>query len=447
MATRSLERQLWRRLAVVTLPGLLVVTLLVLSDEDASRARWLIPLIVLGCSALAALWVMSGVRYPLRTLSNQIAAMREGDYSLRVRGASAGDSLGELVRELNGLGEFLRRSRLEGMEKAALLRTVMREINVAIFTFTEDQRLQLVNRAGEELLGRPVEQLLGKTAADIGLDDCLEGEGVSLVDRGFGGRMGRWEIRRSSFREEGQPHQLVVIADLSRALREEERVAWKRLIRVMGHEINNSLAPIKSITGSLERILARDPRPADWEEDLRGGLSVIHARSESLARFMEAYSRLARLPQPNLRQMAVGDWVNRVARLERRLEVTMRPGPDVEIRADPDQLDQVLINLVRNAVDAATADRDDATRAEVSVEWSVNGSNVLVRVTDNGPGLPESANLFVPFFTTKPGGSGIGLALSRQIVEAHEGTLTLENNPAPGTGVNAVLALPLSAGS
>jgi signal transduction histidine kinase len=228
------------------------------------------------------------------------------------------------------------------------------------------------------------------------------------------------------------------VTDLTRPLREEELKAWQRLVRVLGHELNNSLAPIKSIAGSLESILARQPRAEDWEDDMSRGLAVIASRCESLNRFMGAYARLARLPQPTLAPVGVSDLVRRVVGLETRLAPKLLPGPDVTIRADADQLEQLLINVIRNAADASLE-----TGGGVRVGWGRENSHLIVWVRDEGPGLPNTANLFVPFFTTKPTGSGIGLVLSRQIAEAHGGTLTLQN-AADGPGCEARLTLPVS---
>jgi signal transduction histidine kinase len=244
-------------------------------------------------------------------------------------------------------------------------------------------------------------------------------------------------MRRSTFRESGMPHHLLVLTDLSRPLREEERQAWQRLIRVLGHELNNSLAPIKSMAGTLEKILDRQPRPEDWEGDVRQGLGVIEARAAALTRFMEAYARLARLPSPKLQPVEAGALVRRVAGLERRAAINLLPGPELTVRADADQLEQLLINLLRNAVDAALE-----TGGGVSVSWTRQGDQLEVRIQDEGPGLANTTNLFVPFFTTKPAGSGIGLVLSRQIAEAHGGSLTLENRK-DRTGCEARLHLPL----
>src|SRR6185503_14028947 len=171
--------------------------------------------------------------------------------------------------------------------------------------------------------------------------------------------------------------------------------------------------------------------------DLRKGLTVIANRSESLSRFMAAYARLARLPRPTFRPVNVGAWVRRVAGLETRRKVEVVPGPDLTISADGDQLDQLLINLVSNAVDAA-----NETGGGVRVGWNASGSQLEVWVEDDGPGIRETSNLFVPFFTTKPQGSGIGLVLSRQIAEAHGGSMVLENR-AGANGCVARLKLPV----
>jgi nitrogen fixation/metabolism regulation signal transduction histidine kinase len=339
-----------------------------------------------------------------------------------------------VVQEVNAIGEVLREQRLGAVEAAALLHRVVEEVDVAVFAFDEMDRLRLVNRAAELLLAEPAERLLGQGAEDLGLADLLNGEVSRLQSRTFPGGPGRWEIRRSTFRESGLPHRLLVISDLSLTLREEERQAWKRLIRVLGHELNNSLAPIRSMASTMNILLEK--QPADWQEDMRSGLDIIANRSDALIRFMAAYARMAKLPPPRLAPLELAPLIRRVAALETRLPVFVENGPPLLLNADADQIEQLLINLVRNAVDAATM-----THGTVGIGWRVNNSWVEVRVEDEGPGISNIDNLFVPFYTTKPEGSGIGLALSRQIAEAHGGTLTLENRK-EGRGGEALLRLP-----
>jgi two-component system nitrogen regulation sensor histidine kinase NtrY len=406
--------------------------------DYSGKAEWTLGLFVVGGWMITALVLRERVVRPLQTLSNMLAALREGDYSIRARGADREDALGLAFLESNLLGETLRTQRLGAMEATALLRTVMSEIDVAVFAFDEANRVRLVNRAGERLLRQPVERLLGRTAEQVGLSAGLQGPSPRTMDVTFPGGAGRWEVRRGSFRQDGRPHTLLVLADVSKTLREEELQAWQRLVRVLSHEINNSLAPIKSITGSLSSLLDRDPRPADAEDDLRRGLSVIGGRSEALVRFMSAYARLARLPAPHRASLDVGTWVRRVAALETRMPVTVVEGPATTLLVDGDQLDQLLINLVRNAADASLE-----THGSVHIRWGAQGDVLSVIVEDEGHGIASSSNLFVPFFTTKPNGSGIGLVLSRQIAEAHGGSLSLDNR-VEGSGCIATLRLEAS---
>lgn len=419
------------------LPASVVALVLLWRGGYSPKVFWTLSALIL-CSWLgSALALREQVTRPLQTISNLLAALREGDYSIRARGAKQHDALGEVILEVNTLGETLRTQRLGALEATTLLRTVMAEIDVAIFAFDEDERLRLVNRAGERLLQEPGERLNGMSASELKLADFLHGETRRIVEVEFPAGRGRWEVRRSLFRERGLPHQLLVVENLSRALREEERLAWQRLVRVLGHELNNSLTPIKSIAGSLENLLGREPKPPDWQDDVQHGLSVIAKRSESLSRFMSAYARLARLPAPVFKTVDVAALIRRVAGLETRLSVALEDGPELSIEADEDQLEQLLINLLRNAVDAALE-----TGGGVFLTWRQASGALEILIKDEGPGLSNTSNLFVPFFTTKPNGSGIGLVLSRQIAEAHGGTLTLQERQ-HAHGCEARLTLPL----
>ena len=406
------------------LPGSLVALIFLwLRDPTPSaKAQWTLTVLIVGLWLGFAMAVRDRVVFPLQTLSNLLSALREGDFSVRGRAGAFDDALGEVMREVNSLGGTLREQRLGALEATTLLRTVMSEIDVAVFAFDHERKLRLVNRAGERLLAAPAERVLGASAEELHLETCLQGEPQQTLQMTFPGAAGRWGLRRSTVREHGLPLQLLVVADLTLPLRQQELQAWQRLVRVLGHELNNSLTPIKSIAGSLGSLLTRRPLPTDWEDDMRRGLTVISTRSEALSRFIGAYARLAKLPPPQLESMEIRAWVQRVVSLETRLGVGVRPGPDIFIKGDPDQLEQVLINLLRNAADASLT-----TGGGVQIGWTRNGSHLEVAIDDEGPGISNTTNLFVPFFTTKPGGSGIGLVLSRQIAEAHGGTLVLEN--------------------
>lgn len=440
----------WRRIRRLLLisgaiPSLIALLLIwgapgVVSSSPA--VRWTLTLIVVLAWLGLGSFVLDRLTERLRTFGNLVAALREHDYTVRAAGARADDPLGEIAAELNELAGELRDRRLVRHESEALLETVLAQIDAAIFAFDDRERLRLVNVAGARLLSREPARLIGVSARALGLAGLLQGDTPRVEAFSLPGRPARCEIRRTVFRQDGRPHQLVVVNDLSRTLAAEERLAWKRLLQVLRHEINNSLAPIRSISATLRAKLARTPRPPDVERDLADGLGVIGSRAESLERLTTAYAKLTRLPAPRPTAVDLRATVQRVVALEHRAPVELTGGPAVEVMADPDQLEQVLINLVANAVDAA-----NETDGGVRVGWSpvaADRREVELTIEDDGPGLADSENLFVPFFTTKPEGSGIGLVLSRQIVEAHGGQLELENRT-DGRGCRARLRLPLPA--
>ncbi|MDX2178704.1 MAG: ATP-binding protein [Bryobacteraceae bacterium] len=424
------ERRVYLIALLGGLPGLIAALLLLWVGGYSSKVIWTVAILVGGVLLACASSVRERVVNPLRTIANLLEAMREGDYSIRARHARGGDALGEVMQQVNVIGATLRAQRLGALEATALLRKVMEEIDVAVFTFDTERRLKFVNRAGERLLNIPAERALDRDLESLGLAAVLGARGAA-VDHAFPGASGRWSVSRTSFREEGKPLELLVLSDVSRALREEELAAWQRIVRVLGHELNNSLAPIKSLAGSMSATLREEPLPPDWRDDLRRGLAIIESRSDGLARFLAAYAQLARLPAPSKSRFALRPLVAHVAHLETRAPVEAY-GDDVAIVADAAQIEQALINLVRNAVDAGPP---------VRVVWRTLPGLIEIRVTDHGPGVAGATNLFVPFFTTKPGGTGIGLALARQIAEAHGGSLTLADR-GTGPGAEAKLLLP-----
>jgi two-component system nitrogen regulation sensor histidine kinase NtrY len=439
------ERRIQLLALAAGFPGSLLALILLWTGTFSSSTVWTLTFLIFSLWLGFALSLQHRVVFSLQTLSNLLAALREEDFSLRARGARSDGAMGEVMIEVNALSETLRQQRLGAMEATALLRTAMEEIDLAIFTFDHESKLRLVNRAGERLMSRPAERLLGFTAEELGLAPCLQGDPARTMELSFPGGSGRWGLRRGTFRQGGLPHHLVVLSDLSRTLRDEERKAWQRLIRVLGHELNNSLAPIQSVAQGLESGLITAAKSPELQsgssaailDDLRQGLSIIRSRTEALGRFMAAYAQLARLPQPKLLPVKVSEWICRTVKLEPRVKVEVVIGPEVVISADADQLEQLLINLIRNAADATLE-----TGGGVRVGWSRHGSQLEVWVEDDGLGLPQTTNLFVPFFTTKQGGSGIGLVLSRQITEAHGGELSLTNRT-DARGCEARLRLPV----
>ena len=442
---RSVVRRAWMHCVLLGLPAIVLGAVWMYESRIG-----LAPALLLGGCLLVYLLVVAaalieGLIRPLQTLSNVVSSLREGDYSFRARGAQAPDSLGELAAEVNALADLLQRQRVRSLEATALLARILEVMHAPLFAFDREDTLQLVNNAGLKLLGLPNARCFGRGAKELGLEELLRAPDQSIHSFHENGKaqtgMARWLLRKANFRQEGAPHTLLLLADVSVPLQEEEKTAWKRLIRVLGHELSNSLAPIKSIAGSLlERLESLEGSEATMN-DFRRGLGVVGTRADSLHRFVQSYRQLAQLPPPELRPVALGELLGRVVLMEQRVAVEVDEGPTVVVRADPDQLEQMFINLVANAADASLA----RSAQSVRLSWKVDAGSVVVTIEDRGLGIANAENLFVPFYTTKPSGSGVGLALAQQIARAHGGEIQLVNRE-DGDGARASIRLPLGEG-
>ena len=434
--TVSAVRRAWLYCLFLTLPGFIFAGILLYQQHTTAGPATLAIVCLLIYLLLIASSLLEGLVRPLQTLSNVISSLREGDYSFRARGAGTADAYGELAGEVNALADLLQKQRVRSLEATALLARILEVMHSPLFAFDRDNVLQLVNEAGVQLLGIPHARCYGRTARELGLESLLASADQSI--HSFGSKPNRWLLRKAAFRQEGAPHTLLLLADVSQPLREEEQAAWKRLIRVLGHELSNSLAPIKSIAGSLLARAERMQGDEDTVRDYRRGLGVIESRADSLHRFVQSYRVLAQLPPPVLKSVPVAGLIERVALLEQRVPVQFDPGPPATLHADPDQLEQMLINLLANAVDASLSNGAKPVR----IGWRPADSFVEVFIEDRGMGIANSENLFVPFYTTKPTGSGVGLALAQQIARAHGGEIRLVNRE-DGDGARASVRLPV----
>ena len=433
---RSAVRRAWFYCLLLTLPALVFAAFFLYQKEISLAPSLLIVGALLIYLLIVAAALVEGLVRPLQTLSNVVSSLREGDYSFRARGAGTHDAFGELAAEVNALADLLQKQRVRSLEATALLARILEVMHAPLFAFDRESLLQLVNNAGVRLLGLTYARAFGHTAGELGLEELLAAPDQSI--HSFGAKSTRWLLRKAAFRQDGVPHTLLLLADVSLPLQEEEQIAWKRLIRVLGHELSNSLAPIKSIAGSL---LARVDNMQGEDatlRDFRRGLGVVESRADSLHRFVQSYRLLAQLPPPQFKPVQVGPLLERVVLLEQRLAVHLDPGPPLMLNADPDQLEQMFINLLANAVDASLSN----SAGPVKVSWGIEDGALLVAIEDSGQGIANTENLFVPFYTTKPAGSGVGLALAQQIARAHGGEIALVNRDY-GEGARATIRLPL----
>ena len=372
----------------------------------------------------------------LKSLGNVAEAIKIGDYSLRGRQSGRGDELDEVYFQLNSLSEDLQKRRYAFHEAEALLGKIVDEIEVAIFVIDQSGHVSITNRAAGSMLNLSKDEIIGCTTAELGLDPLLDNPSDSVRDNTFHVGSGPWHVRTENFREAGRPQRLLVITDLRQILRREELKAWRRLIRVISHEVNNSLSPIISMCRTLAGLLTEKPLSDESTADAIDALEIMRERSDALKDFIGRYAELARLPEPTKSRFSLRESIEEAVTMSPVKNVELSENlADVELYADRGQIEQVLINLFKNAHESSS-ERDD-----VKVEWDFDADTVTLDLLDHGKGISNPANLFIPFYSTKQEGSGIGLVLCRQIMENHDGSLTVENRT-DGSGCIARIRLP-----
>jgi nitrogen fixation/metabolism regulation signal transduction histidine kinase len=420
----------------IAIPAGLLLTWMSIDGSLPAAAQALIGGILLAWIAIVAAAVRGELLRHVRTLSNLVESIHSSDYSLKGARAHEPGELAELYRQLNALTETLKDSRQNEQELLSVLEKVVSQINVAIIVCDAQDRIRLVNRLAGVLLKSPAEKLIGVDFAATVLAQVPVAAEPRVLDFSFPGAEGRWQVSQHYYRHQGRASRILFIADLKQVLSDEEIAAWQRLIRVISHEVNNSLTPITSLCETLANIVGR-PDSADYAEDMRKSLRVIAERASGLKEFIGIYARLARLPEPQKILFPVADLIARLRGFFADKTLEIAPVPELSLFGDPVHLEHALINLIKNALEASPG---DAPAIELS--FHVTEGLCEFRIADRGPGISNPDNLFVPFYTTKKEGAGIGLVLCRQIAARHHGHVSLANR-SDGPGAVARLVLPL----
>ena len=360
--------------------------------------------------------IVGKTSFLFRTLSNLLEAMTNGDYSLRGKKQYTDSALGNLVAQINLLSETLAKQKLEVEQHQLLLAKVIKHIDVAIIAMDEKEQITLANPAAEKLLTQ--NQSSGQTP-DI---EALK-------------QSGKYNIVQDQFIENGKQNRLWFITDVRDLLRAEERKTWQNLIRVLSHEINNSLTPISSLSQTLQRLVNRSEDLSEEKPDIEDGLTLINERANSLKTFIDSYRNLSRLPEPKKQPTNIKLLLEKVINLFEQRTINLTCDNEIQFNLDPIQFEQLLINIIKNANEAMPS-----TQGQIDIGSTSNNDTLTLTIKDQGPGINNPQNLFVPFYTTKAKGSGTGLVLSRQIIEAHGGDLVLKNRE-DETGCEVVISL------
>jgi len=426
---RPFEAHLIRLVLLASLPLLLLLLWMMVL---ANISIWLILLTGLFGSLMilyASYSIYQKISYQFRSISNLLEALIQGDYALRARSDQSGGALDELVSAMNDLAQGMSQQRWESVESQLLLRTIIEHIDVAIIALTQNNQIRFSNPAADHLLQLHNPSSNQQLLQQLAFVQELTSGCHQLVELSLGYQQGRFNVYIEEFRDAGKQHKLLFITDMRSLLRTEERKAWQDLIRVISHEINNSLSPIASISQTLKRLIERDVRGETLAEDLREGLHIISERAIGLSQFVESYKQLAKLPEPQIQPLAIRPLVEKIVALFNHTAIEIETEINFTLQLDPIQFEQVLINLIKNAVEATALTNPSSI---IKIRWAVSHQFFKLDICDQGTGISNSNNLFVPFYSTKKQGSGIGLVLSRQIIEAHNGRLTLSNQDSGG---------------
>ena len=399
------------------------------------------PAVPLVIGVLAAFQVWSLIRFVDRTnrdLARFFQAVRYSDFSQTYVTGGLGSSFDELKRSFNEVLDAFRATRAEKEEQALYLQMVVQHIGVGLVAFDRQGEVSLINNAAKRLLRvNRLGNISDLESRGPGLAQTLTTLGPrrkALLRLEEDGEVRQLACFAALFRTGEEEHRLVSLHDIQSELEEQEMEAWQRLIRVLTHEIMNSITPIASLSATAEGLLQQETVAAEDVSDVRTAVHTIQRRSQGLLQFVDAYRDLTRVPAPDFQITPVSGLFERVTQLmahqfqEAGVELVHAVDPpSLEVTADPGQVEQVLINLLRNACDAAGG--RDGARVELTA--SMDRDRVVIDVADNGTGIVEEAldKLFIPFFTTKQDGSGIGLSLCRQIMRLHRGTISARSEP------------------
>jgi len=436
----SFEKQLTQLSLIACLP---VFFLLIFMMVYAEISTPLVLLTILLCSIII-IYCHTKIHqisaYQFRSICNLLDAMIQGDYSLRARTSEGDTALNELVDSVNSLAQRLTKQRTESVESQFLLQTVIKHIDVATIALNDNNEFAFINPAAENLLGLAVNNKEITSSDQLEQLKHLERGCSKVMNLTFNKQQGKFNVHMEEFREEGKQHKLLFLTDVSRLLRVEERNAWQSLVRVISHEINNSLAPIASISETLKRMMSKQQNIEMHKENLVDGLSIIAQRANNLTNFVNSYKQIAQLPEPKKSKTNIRELINKVIPLYQNNNIHIIPSDDVSLLIDPVQIEHVLINLIKNAIESVNTTKNDGN---IEISWKLEQRKFQLFISDQGAGISNESNLFVPFYTTKKQGSGIGLVLCRQILEVHNGQLSLKNKTNE-TGCLATIDLPIS---